>query len=163
MRCIVMLLLYIFSEGLNDWSWRVRFGAIQALVKVVNCLQGDKSKEGLRTTAWNALLRVNTMEKDSRVLEALQVGQVKCQNWKIQYLLLILLVLLQAFLILTNLPRILARTVYKLPFTIITVRRKFVSKCLCVEVHSVCCTQKTTNKVTVNHGRNKHQQTNDTW
>ncbi|KAK7096660.1 transmembrane protein 232-like [Littorina saxatilis] len=62
--------------GPNDWSWRIRYGAIQGLVKVVRSLEGDKAREGLRTAAWNALLRSHTAEKDGRVLEALKVGQV---------------------------------------------------------------------------------------
>ena len=45
-------------------------------MKVVRSLEGDKAREGLRTAAWNTLLRAHTSEKDGRVLEALKVGQV---------------------------------------------------------------------------------------
>lgn len=62
--------------GPNDWSWRIRFGAIQSLVKICRCLAVDKTREGMRTAAWNSLLRAHSMEKDDRVLEALKVGQV---------------------------------------------------------------------------------------
>ncbi|KAK7503919.1 hypothetical protein BaRGS_00005042, partial [Batillaria attramentaria] len=62
--------------GPNDWSWRIRYGAIQSLVKVVRSLEGDKAREGLRSAAWNALLKAHSSEKDGRVLEALKVGQV---------------------------------------------------------------------------------------
>ncbi|XP_076467491.1 uncharacterized protein LOC143298525 [Babylonia areolata] len=62
--------------GPNDWSWRIRYGALQSLVKVVRSLEGDKGREGLRTAAWNAMLHAHTCEKDGRVLEALKVGQV---------------------------------------------------------------------------------------
>ncbi|XP_005105470.1 transmembrane protein 232 [Aplysia californica] len=62
--------------GPNDWSWRIRYGAIQSLVKICRSLQGDTTREGLRSAAWNTLLRANSMERDSRVLEALKVGQV---------------------------------------------------------------------------------------
>ncbi|KAL8558461.1 hypothetical protein ACOMHN_052278 [Nucella lapillus] len=62
--------------GPNDWSWRIRYGALQSLVKVVRSLEGDRAREGLRTAAWNALLRAHTCERDGRVLEALKVGQV---------------------------------------------------------------------------------------
>ncbi|GFO10608.1 transmembrane protein 232-like isoform x1 [Plakobranchus ocellatus] len=62
--------------GPNDWSWRIRYGAIRALVRVCRCLEGDQAREGLRTAAWNTLLRANSREKDGRVLEALKVGQV---------------------------------------------------------------------------------------
>ena len=62
--------------GSDDWSWRVRYSAIHGLVKVCRCCVGDQTKEGVRTVAWNALLKANSLEKDLRVLEALKVGQV---------------------------------------------------------------------------------------
>ncbi|XP_062576712.1 transmembrane protein 232-like [Saccostrea cucullata] len=62
--------------GPNDWSWRIRFGSIQSLVKICRCLSSDKNREGMRTAAWNILIRAHSMEKDDRVLEALKVGQV---------------------------------------------------------------------------------------
>lgn len=62
--------------GPNDWSWRIRFGAVQSMVKICRCLANDKNREGIRTAAWNVLLRAHSMEKDERVLEALKVGQV---------------------------------------------------------------------------------------
>ncbi|XP_048772983.2 transmembrane protein 232-like isoform X2 [Ostrea edulis] len=62
--------------GPNDWSWRIRFGSIQSLVKICRCLSNDKNREGMRTAAWNILIRAHSMEKDDRVLEALKVGQV---------------------------------------------------------------------------------------
>ncbi|CAL1541252.1 unnamed protein product [Lymnaea stagnalis] len=65
----------INDEG-NDWSWKVRFGAVQALVNMCRSLEGDILREGLRTTAWHFLLKANAMEKDLRVIEALKVGQV---------------------------------------------------------------------------------------
>ncbi|KAL4230935.1 hypothetical protein ACF0H5_011309 [Mactra antiquata] len=64
------------DKGPNDWSWRIRFGAVQSMVKICRCLANDKNREGLRTAAWNVLLRAHSMEKDERVLEALKVGQV---------------------------------------------------------------------------------------
>ncbi|XP_053389979.1 uncharacterized protein LOC128552922 isoform X3 [Mercenaria mercenaria] len=62
--------------GPNDWSWRIRFGAVQSMVKICRCLANNKNREGIRTAAWNVLLRAHSMEKDERVLEALKVGQV---------------------------------------------------------------------------------------
>lgn len=64
------------DKGPNDWSWRIRFGAVQSLVKICRCLENDKNREGLRTATWNTLLRAHSLEKDERVLEALKVGQV---------------------------------------------------------------------------------------
>ncbi|XP_074661362.1 transmembrane protein 232-like [Tubulanus polymorphus] len=75
-------LVYFISEnetkdwGPNDWSWKVRYTAIQGLVKICRCLTGDKSREGIHTVAWNTVLRAHVTEKDSRVLEGLKVGQV---------------------------------------------------------------------------------------
>ena len=68
-----------FRSGPNDWSWRVRYSAIQGLVKLCRCCAGDATKEGLRTVAWNTLLKAHSLEKDLRVLEALKVGQVSVQ------------------------------------------------------------------------------------
>ncbi|KAK3577758.1 hypothetical protein CHS0354_017457 [Potamilus streckersoni] len=62
--------------GHNDWSWRIRFGAIQSMVQICRCLANDKSREGIRTAAWNVLVKAHSVEKDDRVLEALKVGQV---------------------------------------------------------------------------------------
>jgi len=62
--------------GPNDWSWRIRYGAVQSMVKICRCLASDKNREGLRNAAWNILLRAHSQEKDERVLEALKVGQV---------------------------------------------------------------------------------------
>ncbi len=67
---------HLIVTGPNDWSWRVRYSAIQGLVKICRCCAADPIKEGLRTVAWNTLLKAHSMEKDTRVLEALKVGQV---------------------------------------------------------------------------------------
>lgn len=60
----------------EDWSWRVRYAAILALVKISRCLEGNANKEGLRTTAWNFLMIRHSKERDDRVMEAFRVGQV---------------------------------------------------------------------------------------
>ncbi|XP_064645198.1 uncharacterized protein LOC135498737 [Lineus longissimus] len=60
----------------NDWSWRIRYTALQGLVKICRCCAGDKNKDGIRTVAWTALMRAQSVEVDDRVLEALKVGQV---------------------------------------------------------------------------------------
>ena len=70
----------VIQSGPNDWSWRVRYAAIQGLVKICQCSINDSTKEGLRTVAWNTLVNVPSREKDSRVLEALKVGQVSLDN-----------------------------------------------------------------------------------
>ena len=55
----------------------MRYSAIQGLVKLCRCCASDPNKDGLRTVAWNTLIKAHSMEKDMRVLEALKVGQVK--------------------------------------------------------------------------------------
>ncbi|XP_077996992.1 uncharacterized protein LOC144450269 [Glandiceps talaboti] len=67
------------ERGSGDWSWRIRYTAVQGLVKLCRCVQGDKCREGLRTVAWNALMRCHTRERDDRVLEAFKVGQVEAE------------------------------------------------------------------------------------
>ena len=46
-------------------------------MKICHCHGNDVIKEGIRTTAWNSVIRVHSLERDSRVLEALKVGQVR--------------------------------------------------------------------------------------
>ena len=46
----------------------------------------DPTKEGLRNVAWNNLLKIHSLEKDTRVLEALKVGQVRCNDVHLQKL-----------------------------------------------------------------------------
>ncbi|KAH9514003.1 hypothetical protein Btru_031945 [Bulinus truncatus] len=60
----------------QNWHWRVRYAAIQALTKVSHNLAGDTLREGLSTTVTNILLKANATEKDLRVLEALKIGQI---------------------------------------------------------------------------------------
>ncbi|XP_050415849.2 uncharacterized protein LOC126829773 [Patella vulgata] len=62
--------------GSKDWSWRLRYGAIQSLVKICRSLAKDVNREGIRNAAWTTLLKAHSLEKDHRVLEALKVGQV---------------------------------------------------------------------------------------
>ncbi|XP_071943362.1 uncharacterized protein [Antedon mediterranea] len=67
------------DTGFEDWSWRIRYGAVQGLVKICRCTEGDKTNDGMRTVAWNMLMKCHTREKDDRVLEAIRVGQVNAQ------------------------------------------------------------------------------------
>ena len=60
----------------NDWSWRIRYTALRALVRLCQGTKGDPSREGIHSTAYNTLLQAQSSEKDERVLEALKVGQV---------------------------------------------------------------------------------------
>lgn len=61
----------------NNWSWKIRFGAIQTLIRICESLSKDTTKEGLQTAAWGILYQANTTEHDPRVLEALRVGYVQ--------------------------------------------------------------------------------------
>lgn len=67
-----------FEEGKvhKDWSWRIRFAAVQGLVRI--CRQcGDNTRDGMRGVAWNQLMRHHSSEKDVRVLEAWKLAQVE--------------------------------------------------------------------------------------
>lgn len=67
--------LSAFSPG-DDWSWRIRYTAVQGLVNVCSQLENNKMADGLYNIAWKFLLDANSYEQDERVLEALKVGQV---------------------------------------------------------------------------------------
>ena len=55
----------------------MRYSAIQGLVKICKCCEGESTRDGLRTVAWNTLVKAHSTERDPRVLEALKVGQVR--------------------------------------------------------------------------------------
>ncbi|XP_022090789.1 transmembrane protein 232-like isoform X2 [Acanthaster planci] len=65
------------TDESSQWGWRIRYSAILGLVKVTRCTSAEKLQEGMRTVAWNALMRCHSMERDHRVLEAFRVGQVE--------------------------------------------------------------------------------------
>lgn len=60
----------------KDWSWRVRFAAVQGLVRICRDSRGDGTKDGIRGVAWNQLMRHHSQERDVRVLEAWKLAQV---------------------------------------------------------------------------------------
>ena len=64
------------TDPARDWSWRIRYTAVQGLVQICAHLSGDKMSDGMYNIAWRALLEANSYEYDERVLEALKVGQV---------------------------------------------------------------------------------------
>ncbi|CAI9735773.1 Hypothetical predicted protein [Octopus vulgaris] len=55
----------------DNWNWRIRLGAIQALMRVYYCLLEEPTREVLLTTLWTILLQVNQTERNPCVLEAL--------------------------------------------------------------------------------------------
>lgn len=61
---------------IKDWSWKIRYAAIKALVSVCKALN-DKNNEELRQTCWASLVICQENESDLNVLEAIKVGQVK--------------------------------------------------------------------------------------
>ena len=73
--------LLIFSYGSvtsrRDWSWRVRFAALQGLMRICRHCHDNSIKDGIRAVAWNALMHHHSAEKDVRVLEAWKLAQVK--------------------------------------------------------------------------------------
>lgn len=66
-----------FTDPARDWSWRIRYTAVQGLVGICGHLSGNKMADGLYNIAWRSLLEANSFERDERVLEALKVGQVR--------------------------------------------------------------------------------------
>ncbi|KAF6037490.1 TMEM232 [Bugula neritina] len=64
----------------QDWSWRVRYSAVQGLVQICSHLKGDKMADGLYNLAWRSLQEASAHEFDERVLEALKVGQVTIKS-----------------------------------------------------------------------------------
>ncbi|XP_032239278.2 transmembrane protein 232 isoform X3 [Nematostella vectensis] len=65
------------GEPVRDWSWRVRFAAVHGLVRVCRHCHGNSVKDGLRSVAWNSLMKHHSAERDPRVLEALKLAQVE--------------------------------------------------------------------------------------
>ncbi|KAJ7392689.1 hypothetical protein OS493_010340 [Desmophyllum pertusum] len=61
----------------KDWSWRVRFAAVQGLVRVCRHCNGDSTNDGIRGVAWNQLMRHHSQERDVRVLEAWKLAQIE--------------------------------------------------------------------------------------
>ena len=55
----------------------MRYSAMQGLAKICRCCASDKTREGIRTVAWNALVTAHSLERDTRVLEALKMGKVR--------------------------------------------------------------------------------------
>lgn len=61
----------------KDWSWRVRFAAVQGLVRICRQCSDDATKDGIRGVAWNQLMRHHSQERDVRVLEAWKLAQIE--------------------------------------------------------------------------------------
>ena len=64
------------GKAQKDWSWRIRFAAVQGLVRICRQCGGDKTKDGMCGVAWNQLMRHHSSERDVRVLEAWKLAQV---------------------------------------------------------------------------------------
>ena len=60
----------------KDWSWRVRFAAVQGLVRICRHCSGDNTRDGMCGMAWAQLMRHHSQERDVRVLEAWKLAQV---------------------------------------------------------------------------------------
>lgn len=70
----------LHDDDADDWTWRIRYSAVQSLVHICQCLRDDEVRSGLRQAAFASLLRAqNYFERDSRVLEALKVGQASAK------------------------------------------------------------------------------------
>ncbi|XP_014789440.1 uncharacterized protein LOC106883076 isoform X2 [Octopus bimaculoides] len=51
------------SANEDNWNWRIRLGAIQALMRVYHCLLGEPTREVLLTTLWTILLQFYSSKK----------------------------------------------------------------------------------------------------
>ena len=67
---------YFTGNEHKDWSWRVRFAAVQGLVRICRHCGGDSTKDGICGVAWAQLMRHHSLERDVRVLEAWKLAQV---------------------------------------------------------------------------------------
>ena len=59
----------------KDWSWKVRYTAIKALVKICKIFNNNDFEE-LRKICWSFLIIFEESETNQNVLEAIRVGQV---------------------------------------------------------------------------------------
>ena len=65
-----------FSSTLGRDDWILRYSAVESLARIAEKCQGPQN--GLHTVAWSSLLECESTETDSRVLEAVKMGQVYC-------------------------------------------------------------------------------------
>ena len=63
------------DKNSDDWSWKVRYTSIKALVHICKSLN-EKEFEELRQTCWSFLIIFQETETNHNVLEAVKVGQV---------------------------------------------------------------------------------------
>uniref|UniRef100_H2ZA43 Uncharacterized protein n=1 Tax=Ciona savignyi TaxID=51511 RepID=H2ZA43_CIOSA len=62
----------------TEWTWKVRYGALSAVSKLIHALHGNKLKHGLRSAAWSLVLAIQESPiSEARVLEAIRVAQVE--------------------------------------------------------------------------------------
>ncbi|KAH0628127.1 hypothetical protein JD844_008894 [Phrynosoma platyrhinos] len=72
------LLCYCASpDDCHDPFWVIRYGVIYNLVTLRGELSGDVNREGLRNAVWRALQKQKDIEKETRVLDAAKVAEVR--------------------------------------------------------------------------------------
>nr|CAB3267078.1 transmembrane protein 232-like [Phallusia mammillata] len=66
-----------------EWTWKVRYGAVSGLIKLIHSLHGNKERDGMRSAAWSLVTALQECAvTEDRVLEAIRVGQVETlQSW----------------------------------------------------------------------------------
>eukprot|EP00112_Aurelia_sp_Birch-Aquarium-sp1_P014469 Seg3125.2 transcript_id=Seg3125.2/GoldUCD/mRNA.D3Y31 product="Transmembrane protein 232" protein_id=Seg3125.2/GoldUCD/D3Y31 len=75
---IQLLKFQLKTERENtDWSWRVRHVTVQELMRVCHWREKEPIKDGLRNTAWGALLSHHSVETDRRVIEAYKIARTE--------------------------------------------------------------------------------------
>jgi hypothetical protein len=70
-----LLSLKHFTSTLDRDDWILRYSAIESLARIAEKFQGCHPQNGLHTVAWSSLLECELTEMDSRVLEAVKMGQ----------------------------------------------------------------------------------------
>ena len=63
-------------SGPSEWSWKVRYAAMNSLLKIHRSEPRVPSMDGIQLVAWNAVVQAQSDEKDLRVTEAFKVDQV---------------------------------------------------------------------------------------
>ncbi|XP_072453347.1 transmembrane protein 232 isoform X2 [Notamacropus eugenii] len=77
-------LLKYFSSQMSDnccqMTWAVYYGLVYNLVKMTRELYGDERQDGLRNLLWKTLQTVKEDEKDTRILNAIEIAEAELND-----------------------------------------------------------------------------------
>lgn len=79
MQCFASLGLKFVSLPTEDGedSWKVRYGAIDSLVRVCRYYGNDPTKDGITNVTWSAVTERQSTESEPGVLEAMKIAEVE--------------------------------------------------------------------------------------